>query len=94
MENDMQLAALIESAIAEMTASPQSFKSVIESLQHDRPYLIESLLLEIWREHSRPTCRGEAPSESWKTFLWRLLANELDGKLNAIAATTAASQLL
>ena len=89
MENDMQLAALIESAISEMTASPQSFKNVIESLQHDKPYLIESLLLEIWREHSSPS-----KSDGWKTAVWRLLANELDGKLNAIAATTAASQLL
>ena len=91
MENDLQFSALIESAIAEMTESPQSFKSVIESLQHDRPYLIESLLLEIWREHSGPICRG---SDSWKAFLLTQLAGELDCKLNAIAATTAASQLL
>lgn len=88
MENDMQLAALIESAIAEMTASPQSFKSVIESLQHDRPHLIESLLLEIWRENS-----NNRNLYNWKEA-WQLLAEELDVKLNAIAATTAASQLL
>ena len=89
MENDLQLAALIESAIDEMTASPQSFDSVIKSLQYDNPYMIEFLLLEMWREYSNPS-----KSDDWGTEVWRLLAGALDGKLNAIAATTAASQLL
>lgn len=92
-----QIASFIDEEIAAMTVDERSFYNVVESLCYDKPFVLEGLLLEMWRWFS--TYREQWASQlenpdSFKPMSFQLkLFLELDGKLKSIAATTAVSKM-